>query len=116
MILADENLDQRITDALRAHGYVVDAVAALPRSIDDYSVIELAHQTPPRIILTRDRDFGEWVFAHGVRDVSIIFLRYAVVDTTAIIQIILDLLGRSVIRPTGMFCTITTQKTRLRLL
>jgi hypothetical protein len=25
---------------------------------------------PRRIILTEDKDFGEWVFAHGVKDVN----------------------------------------------
>lgn len=114
MILADENLDQRIINALRAHGYAVDSVAELHRSVDDYQVIELARQVPPRIIVTRDRDFGEWVFAHDVRDISVIYLRYAAPDTALITEALLGLLSKEIVTPKGMFCTVTTQKIRLR--
>ncbi|WP_369008982.1 DUF5615 family PIN-like protein [Larkinella terrae] len=49
----------------------------------DADVIE-SSRNPPRIILTEDKDFGEWVFSHQVNDISVIFLRYHFKDTQEI--------------------------------
>ena len=66
MILADENIDHRLIAEVRAAGYVIDSVYESHRGLADEVVIALS-RNPPRIILTEDKDFGEWVFAYGIR-------------------------------------------------
>jgi predicted nuclease of predicted toxin-antitoxin system len=83
MILADENIDHSLIEAIRALGIEVYSIYELQRGTPDASIIELS-RTPPRIILTEDKDFGEWVFAHHVKDISVIFLRYHFRDTEEI--------------------------------
>lgn len=75
MIIADENIDHSLIAAIRAIGLEVVSVHESDRGIRDEDIIS-ASRTPPRIILTEDKDFGEWVFAHGIRDISVIFLQY----------------------------------------
>lgn len=63
MILADENIDANLITFLRAEGIEVYSVRENHQGITDAEVIELSKH-PPRIILTEDKDFGEWVYAH----------------------------------------------------
>ena len=69
---------------------------------------------PPRIILTEDKDFGEWVFAHGIRDISVIFLRYQFRDTAALLATLLELLRTRLPDLQGTFTTVAVQKIRIR--
>lgn len=113
MILADENIDHGIIAALRAAGYVVDSIYESHRSVSDTAIIELS-RNPPRIILTEDKDFGEWVFAHGIRDISVIFLRYHFRDTAALLATLLELLRTRLPDLQGAFTTVAVQKIRIR--
>ena len=113
MILADENIDHGIIAALRAEGYVVTSVYESHRSLSDESIIQLS-RNPPRIILTEDKDFGEWVFAHGIRDISVILLRYQFRDTGALLATLLELLRTRLPHLTGAFTTVGVHKIRIR--
>lgn len=64
MMLADENIDQRLIAALQAAGHSVVSVYESHRGLSDEAIINLS-RNPPRIILTEDKDFGEWVFAQA---------------------------------------------------
>ena len=66
MILADENISQEIILALRNIGIEVYSIYETNRGISDDEIIQLS-RNPPRIILTEDKDFGEWVFSHHTR-------------------------------------------------
>ena len=83
------------------------------RGISDEEIIQLS-RNPPRIILTEDKDFGEWVFSHHIENISIIFLRYHFTETAEIIKILLKILLDSEINLFGKFTTITTKKIRIR--
>ncbi|MCY7351186.1 MAG: DUF5615 family PIN-like protein [Cytophagaceae bacterium] len=83
------------------------------RGIRDEKVIELS-RNPPRIILTEDKDFGEWVFAHNVRDISVILLRYHFLDLEKITHILLNVLASRRDELFGKFTVLTTQKIRIR--
>ena len=115
MILADENINYRIIDAIEQTGIEVQSVAKLYRGIRDSKVIEIS-RTPPRIILTEDKDFGTWVFAHGVKDISVVLLRYKFAETDKIILVLVDLLttrGEELLRK---FTVVTVDKVRIRSL
>ncbi|GAB3642086.1 DUF5615 family PIN-like protein [Spirosoma arcticum] len=113
MIVADENIDHSLIDAIRDLGIEVYSINESNGGIRDEQVIELS-RSPPRIILTEDKDFGEWVFAHHVRGISVLFLRYHFKDTTVIKSILVDLLSKRLQALVGYFTTVTAQKIRTR--
>ena len=113
MILADENIDDQVIEAIRALGIEVYSIAENDSGIKDEKVIELS-RNPPRIILSEDKDFGGWVFAHGVKDISVILLRYKFTDTAGIIQAVTDLLTRKSNNLKGKFTVVTIDKIRIR--
>lgn len=92
MILVDENIDDQIT---RAIGIEVYSISEKHSGINDEQIVELSKE-PPRIILTEDKDFGEWVFSHGVKGISVILLRYKFKDRKRMISIITDLLNKRI--------------------
>ncbi|QJW92048.1 DUF5615 family PIN-like protein [Spirosoma taeanense] len=113
MIVADENIDHSLIDAIRKLGIDVYSISESESGIRDEEVIELA-RNPPRIILTEDKDFSEWVFAHHVRGISVLFLRYHFKETDAIKTILMKLMSERIADLTGCFTTVTTQKIRIR--
>src|SRR5438874_7599064 len=111
MIIADENLDARIISALREREEIY-SIAERHSGFSDEEVIALAKNSDA-IILTLDKDFGEWVFAHHVTGISVVLLRYRFSETEQIISRILSLLkDQESLR--GKFTTVTTTKTRSR--
>lgn len=113
MIIADENIDHSLIDAIRELGIGVYSINESNGGIRDEQVIELS-RIPPRIILTEDKDFGEWVFAHHIRGISVLFLRYHFKDTATMKAILIDLLAKRLQTLVGYFTTVTTQKIRTR--
>ena len=67
-----------------------------------------------KIILTEDKDFGEWIFAHKVKGVSVIFLRYHYKETDDIIKILVKLLKDNKDKLYNKFTTVTIDKIRTR--
>lgn len=114
MILADENIHSLIIEALREAGYDVISVSETSKSIKDEQVIQLALKHN-YLLLTEDKDFGEWVFAHHVKDLSVLFLRYSFYEFQEIGKALIYLLQNHTLqRP--FFATITTKKIRVRQL
>lgn len=111
MILADENIDHSLISDIRNAGFSVYSIYESNRGASDESIIEFS-RNPPRIILTEDKDFGEWVFAHNISGISVIFLRYAFRETESISEILIKLLKERSEGLFGHFTTITTQKIR----
>ncbi|MBS0028617.1 DUF5615 family PIN-like protein [Chitinophaga sp. 22321] len=85
MILADENIHTYIVESLRDAGFEVISVTELKKGIKDEQVIEWALDND-YLLLTEDRDFGEWVFAHHIKNLSVLFLRYAFYEFKEISQ------------------------------
>ncbi len=115
MILADENIDAQIISVLRSENIEVISIFEDYRGINDKQVIDIS-KDPPRIILTEDKDFGEWVYAHNEHDISVILLRYNWVETPAVINVLLDLIKSRGDDLYGKFTTITAHKIRIRSL
>src|SRR5258708_32977478 len=114
MILADENVHGFIIETLREAGFEVISVGETASGIKDENVIQLALQFG-YLLLTEDKDFGEWVFAHHVKDLSVLSLRYSFHEFQDIAQTVVNLLKTQTLeRP--FFATITTQKIRIRKL
>ena len=73
--LADECCDFIVVRTLRNIGYDVLSVSEVFSSASDLQVLKRAVDEN-RIILTEDKDFGEWVFAHEMEIYGVIFIRY----------------------------------------
>lgn len=115
MVIADENIDHQLIEAIRVAGIDVLSVYETSRGIRDEQIIETS-RNPSRIILTEDKDFGEWVFAHGIQDVSVVFLRYTFAETALLKTILISLLTERSAELIGCFTTVTTKKVRIRRL
>ncbi|MFC2130358.1 DUF5615 family PIN-like protein [Bacteroidota bacterium] len=115
MIIADENINSLIIDAIRDIGVDVISIREDYPGISDEEVMKLSIN-PPRIILTEDKDFGEWVFAHNIKNISVIFLRYRHTDLLKIILALQSLLKKGSADLFGTFITLTLNKVRIRKL
>ena len=113
MLIADENIDFRIIEALRQKGIEVYSVFEELRGISDFEIIELSNKTG-FTILTEDKDFGEWVFAHKTKGISVILLRYTFTETNDIIGVLFQVLKMKNLELKGLFTTITAKKIRQR--
>ncbi len=100
---------------LRSKNIEVFHIKENHRGIPDEEVINLSKH-PLRIILTEDKDFGEWVYAHKEQSISVIFLRYSVPESKHIISILVNLLQSKGDELFEKFTTITTRKIRIRSL
>jgi predicted nuclease of predicted toxin-antitoxin system len=74
-IIADENIDFKTIKILRENGFNIVSVFEEHRGVSDFEIIELAKRRKA-IIITRDKDFGEWVYSFKENEVGIILLRY----------------------------------------
>lgn len=79
MIIADENLHQLFIDQLITAGFDVFSIRDKLGGIPDYEVASFARYKKG-LLITEDKDFGELVYAHNLRGVSIVFLRYDKTD------------------------------------
>jgi predicted nuclease of predicted toxin-antitoxin system len=113
VILADENIDKVLIDHLRLNGFEVISIFEQYRGVSDERIIEIS-KNPPRIILTEDKDFGEWIYSHHEKNISVILLRYDFTETNKILRILLQTLKERNNNLWGAFTTITSNKIRIR--
>lgn len=111
MILADENVDKLIIDSIKVAGFQVSSIKEDKPGISDEAIIHLSKETP-QIILTNDKDFGEWVFSHQVQDISVIFLRYKYPERKRMAGIVSRLIKNHHQDLWGKFTTVTINKIR----
>lgn len=112
-IVADENVNYGIISALRQNDWNVVAVADEHRGITDADVLGLARRHEA-VLITEDKDFGEWVFAHHATDVGILLLRYSNKPVDVIVGKLLIVLRIHGERLRRRFVVITPEKIRIR--
>lgn len=66
------------------------------------------------LLLTEDKDFGKWVFAHKYKEVGIIFLRYNPGDLEKIIRSLIAVLKKYGDALAQKFVVIRVKKIRIR--
>ncbi len=113
MIIADENVHAAIIRALRENKIDIISIREDYGGMSDEEVIQLSKDSN-RIILTEDKDFGEWVFAHKMKEISVIFLRYSFDEKDKIILTLLYLINQKGDLLFNKFTTVTIQKIRSR--
>ena len=115
MIIADENVEKYWTDLLKNSGYQVYSIREEHPGISDTEVIAVV-KSKKGILLTVDKDFGELVFAHSFRDISIIFLRYDQPQYNTVEKQLLSAIELYHDSDTPVFITVTKNKTRINRL
>jgi len=109
----DESVDGRLVRNLQQSFSSTYVVAKEIPSTPDEDIIHLA-QKHGAIIVTEDKDFGEWVFAHGAAAPGVIFLRYQHTEILNMTQVLQALLSRGRDALLGQFIVVTTQRLRYR--
>ena len=110
--LADENCDFTVVRALRAAGHDVLCVSEITPRAEDSEVIKLAVDEK-RILLTEDKDFGQWVYSHGQKTLGVIFLRFPTSARRQISRDVVNLVKQQGEKLAG--CFITVQPGRIRI-
>ncbi len=78
--LADEGIDRSIVDGLRQSGFDVFYVIDETRSLDDDVILQIAADEK-RILITKDKDFGELVFRLNKVHAGVVLLRLEGLET-----------------------------------
>lgn len=112
-ILADESVDFRIIRRLRAEGFEVVSVLERYGGSPDQQVLQLSREFNS-ILLTEDRDFGEWIFAHHEKFSGVVYLRYNVEDLNKILLSVIRVFSEQGQNLYGKFSVITVKKIRIR--
>jgi predicted nuclease of predicted toxin-antitoxin system len=73
--VADESCDFAVVRALRSAGFDVQAIVEQNPGLPDIEILK-ATARQRSILLTEDKDFGEWVFAHGQSTGGIVLIRF----------------------------------------
>ncbi|BCB97064.1 hypothetical protein JZK55_19860 [Dissulfurispira thermophila] len=114
-LLADESLDFRIVLNLKEAGFEIISVLKDYQGASDRKVLELS-KTFNAIIITEDKDFGEWIFAHKEKSIGVIFLRYNSTEFQKISSSLIILLKKFGTELYGKFTVVTIKKIRIRTL
>ena len=113
MILADEHISAKMIAAIKAIPLEVITVKEKFRGADDDRIIDFAREND-LIIITEDKDFGEWIFAHHLPSTGVIFLRYHFRLTDRMIIQLSVFLKQHSGNLKGKFVTITVDRIRVR--
>lgn len=112
-LLADENIDKPVVDALRANGYDVGYVAEMEPGISDDRVLELANREGV-LLLTADRDFGELVFHLRRASSGVVLIRLAGLSPKRKAEIVIAHFAHHFQELMGKFSVITSTGIRIR--
>ena len=111
--LADESCDFSVIRALRSVGSSVKAIAELSPSLPDEEVLELA-VAENRMLITEDKDFGEWVFAHQHAMTGVLLIRYPASMRSSMVAAVIDLIGGHAPELDGSFTFLEPGRARIR--
>ena len=75
--LADESCDFAFVRVLRQNEYDVKAIVEVMPGASDLEVLESGFEEK-RVLLTEDKDFGEWIFPQKNATSGVILLRYPI--------------------------------------
>lgn len=112
-LIVDEDVHNDILINLRLQGFDILSIRERFAGISDVEIIQIAKETNS-IVITEDKDFGEWVFAHGIQGIGVIFLRYEFNDVKLISSKLISYLQQKDFNFERTFITITKNKIRSR--
>ena len=110
--LADESCDFAVVRALRDAGFDVAAVGDVAPGAEDHIVTDRAVRED-RMLLTEDKDFGQFVFAEGTATGGVLLLRFPATARTAMAQSVVDLVTQHGERLVGRFVVLQPGRVRI---
>ena len=113
IILADECLNRNIVRELEQNGFTVQLVSETSLGVTDREVLDIG-KALNGVLITEDKDFGEWVFAHHITGLTIVFLRYDKEHYADVVAFLLNTLRSLSSQEENQFITITKNKVRFR--
>jgi predicted nuclease of predicted toxin-antitoxin system len=110
---ADESCDFAIVRGLRSIGFDVRAVVEDMPGKPDPEILKTA-VSENRILLTEDKDFGEWVFAHKSATAGVVLIRYPSSVRSVMIELMVELVSRHGDELLGKFTVLEPGRARIR--
>jgi len=110
---ADESYDFAIVRGLRSIGFDVRAVVEDMPGAPDPGVLKTA-VSENRILLTEDKDFGEWVFAHKSATAGVVLIRYPSNLRSVMIELMVELVRGHGYELIGKFTVLEPGRARIR--
>ena len=115
MIIADENLHQLFVNDLLIEGFQVISVRQIQVGMDDRNVAQWVLDNNA-VLITEDKDFGELIFAHQIKRITVVFLRYKNEDLPTIRQTLRQVIAEYYSKDGKFFITINAKKVRITTL
>ena len=113
--LADEGVDKSLVTLLRQSEWDVFYVAESASSLEDELVLELAN-SESRILITRDKDFGELVYRLQKVHSGIILVRMEELPSISRSQKVFEFIHENLDKLEGHFIVIQSGRARVRKL
>ena len=111
--IADEGVDSQIVAALRKEGYDVLYVIEFDAGASDPEVLSVANEED-RILITRDKDFGELVFRLKKVHSGIMLNRLYQLDSKTKADVVLGVLKKYGEKLYGAYTVIQPGRVRIR--
>ncbi len=112
-ILADENIEREIVDALRQTGHSITDIKETSPGVEDIDVLAIATGLDS-ILLTNDKDFGELISRDRLVSKGVILLRFGKLEIGVKIDLLLGVLEDRETELEGAFTVITGTGVRIR--
>jgi predicted nuclease of predicted toxin-antitoxin system len=111
--VADEGVDAPIVRLLRQNGFDVFYIAEESPSIDDTIVLKIAN-TENRILITKDKDFGELVYRLRQVHTGVVLTRLEGLKPQLKAEIVLSVIQERIVEMRGSFTVIQPGAVRIR--
>lgn len=111
--LADESCDYAIVRELRHFDFDVTAVVEDMAGAKDEEILRIAY-SQNRVLLTEDKDFGKWVFAHKLVTAGVILIRYPSDRRTSMVRLMVELVNEHADALIDKFTVLEPGRARIR--
>lgn len=112
-LLADENIDPKLIDWLRGEGHDVLAVKAKSAGAADEEVVAISMRES-RVIVTRDKDFGELAVRYAQPVPGVILIRLQASSRAEYLQLFAERWPRILPHLHGHLTVVTNASLRIR--
>lgn len=107
-----KTFDFRITKKLKEENFNITSILESFKGIEDEEVLKMTISSDA-VLVTEDKDFGEWIFSHG-KKAGVILLRYKSGEVHEIIHRLIKVLEKYGEELKCKFTVITSKKIRMR--
>jgi predicted nuclease of predicted toxin-antitoxin system len=111
--VADESCDFAVVRALRKGGFQVLAIGEAKPGATDKEILKVATRQGS-ILLTEDKDFGQWVFAHGQSAEGVILIRFPAKMRKEMIEAVVEVATEHGAELRGTFVVLEPGRARIR--